>query len=74
MFYSKDRNKRFGKYLACKYDGITGMEAATIDMSTATGGIRDLSRKDGQHAVVLSTAELAECSCPDHCDRDHDRD
>lgn len=23
---------------------------------------------------VLSTAELAECTCPDWCERDHDRD
>jgi hypothetical protein len=24
--------------------------------------------------VVLSTAELAECTCPEFCERDHDRD
>jgi hypothetical protein len=24
--------------------------------------------------IVLSTAELAECTCPDWCERDHDRD
>jgi hypothetical protein len=24
--------------------------------------------------IVLSSAELAECTCPDACDRDHDRD
>ena len=23
---------------------------------------------------VLSTAELAPCTCPDYCERDHDRD
>jgi hypothetical protein len=50
------------------------MEASTIDMSAATGGFRDVSREDGSRAVVLSTAELAECTCPDLCDRDHDRD
>ena len=25
-------------------------------------------------AVVLSAAELAECTCPEWCERDHDRD
>ena len=24
--------------------------------------------------IVLSTAELAPCTCPEYCDRDHDRD
>jgi hypothetical protein len=24
--------------------------------------------------IVLSTAELAECTCPEWCERDHDRD
>lgn len=24
--------------------------------------------------IVLSTAELADCTCPDWCERDHDRD
>ena len=24
--------------------------------------------------IVLSAAELAECTCPDACERDHDRD
>ena len=34
---------------------------------------RDVSRKDGT-VIVLSSAELVECNCPDACDRDHDRD
>lgn len=25
-------------------------------------------------ARILSTAELAECACPEFCERDHDRD
>ena len=31
---------------------------------------------DGQQAtiVVLTTAELAECTCPEFCERDHDTD
>jgi hypothetical protein len=24
--------------------------------------------------IVLTTAELAECTCPDFCERDHDND
>jgi hypothetical protein len=27
--------------------------------------------KKRRHAPVLSVAELAECTCPDLCDRDH---
>jgi hypothetical protein len=24
--------------------------------------------------IVLSSAELSPCTCPDYCERDHDRD
>lgn len=34
---------------------------------------RELARRDAS-VVVLCTAELAECTCPDSCERDHDRD
>lgn len=42
---------------------------------TARGeyGPREVSRREAS-AIVLSSAELAECTCPDACDRDHDRD
>lgn len=30
-------------------------------------------RRDAS-VIILSTAELAECTCPDWCERDHDRD
>ena len=49
------------------------MEAATVDTTGFGRGLRDVPRKDAG-LIVLSTAELAECTCPDHCDRDHDRD
>jgi hypothetical protein len=26
------------------------------------------------HLSYLSTSEVAECTCPDWCERDHDRD
>jgi hypothetical protein len=29
---------------------------------------------DGTSADELCTAEQAECSCPDFCERDHDQD
>jgi hypothetical protein len=32
------------------------------------------SGSDGGTAVVLTTAELAECTCPEFCERDHDLD
>jgi hypothetical protein len=34
---------------------------------------REAVRREGT-VVVLSSAELVECNCPDACDRDHDRD
>lgn len=41
----------------------------------------DIQVREGKEAAathtavtVLSTAELAECTCPDWCERDHDRD
>lgn len=34
---------------------------------------RESMRRDAS-VIVLSSAELAECTCPDACDRDHDRD
>jgi hypothetical protein len=33
------------------------------------GAVRRPSQRD-----VTSTAERAECTCPDYCERDHDRD
>jgi hypothetical protein len=36
------------------------------------------ARKDGEerrlHPGAPTTAELAECTCPDFCERDHDTD
>jgi len=49
------------------------MEAATVDTTGFGRGLRDVPRKDSA-VIVLSSAELAECTCPDLCDRDHDRD
>jgi hypothetical protein len=48
------------------------------EMHTAALDIvrEDLAREAAGEAsvIVLSTAELAECTCPDWCERDHDRD
>jgi hypothetical protein len=49
------------------------MEAATVDTKAFARPLRDVQRKEAA-VVVLSSAELAECTCPDFCDRDHDRD
>lgn len=49
------------------------MEAATVDTTGLRREIRDVPRMDAT-VIVLSSAELAECTCPDFCDRDHDRD
>jgi len=35
---------------------------------------RPVARNSSVDAHALSTAELAECTCPDFCERDHDTD
>jgi hypothetical protein len=49
------------------------MEAATVDTTRIRRELREVPRKEAS-ATVLSSAELVECTCPDPCDRDHDRD
>jgi hypothetical protein len=49
------------------------MRTATIDIATEAPRA-GLTERPGASIVVLSTAELAECTCPDSCERDHDRD
>jgi len=51
------------------------------EMSSAAIHTREYERDDRRQAarregtvIVLSSAELVECNCPDACDRDHDRD
>jgi hypothetical protein len=46
---------------------------AAIDLLIHEPQTEDVQRRD-QSIPVLSTAELAECTCPDWCERDHDRD
>jgi hypothetical protein len=46
---------------------------AAIDILTDYPEIEEGRRTDVP-MVVLSSAELAECTCPDWCERDHDRD
>jgi hypothetical protein len=36
-------------------------------------GAREPDRAEAS-VVVLTSAELAECTCPEWCERDHDRD
>jgi hypothetical protein len=43
-----------------------GSEAGTVELVE-----REPARAS---IVVLTTAELAECTCPEFCERDHDRD
>jgi hypothetical protein len=46
---------------------------AAIDILTNYPETEDGLRTDAP-VVVLSSAELAECTCPEWCERDHDRD
>jgi hypothetical protein len=50
----------------------TAMEIQVIERPKRYEGEPD-SRPVAQQSY-LSTAELAECTCPDPCERDHDRD
>jgi hypothetical protein len=49
------------------------MRTATIETTRHESAPRDVVRREAS-VIVLSSAELAECTCPDACDRDHDRD
>ena len=44
--------------------------------SIAVAELSELDTSDTSERlpVVLSTAELAECTCPEFCERDHDVD
>ena len=55
---------------AIGYLGV--MRTATIDIATEVPP-REVEREEAS-IIVLSTAELADCTCPDWCERDHDRD
>jgi hypothetical protein len=35
---------------------------------------RHESQEEQAEASLICTAEVAECTCPDFCERDHDRD
>ena len=50
-----------------------GMRTATIDIATDPAPGEAIDSEEAP-ILVLSTAELAECTCPDWCERDHDRD
>jgi hypothetical protein len=49
------------------------MQTAAAPMKARADEVRVVSRKE-RTSVVLTSAELAECTCPDWCERDHDRD
>jgi len=44
-----------------------------MEPSSIQSWIRD-EESGEREEVVLTTAELAECTCPDPCERDHDFD
>jgi hypothetical protein len=53
-----------------------GSNRRLIDqMPSNEAGYPQATRTNGIHdGLVLSTAELAECNCPEFCERDHDTD
>ena len=55
---------------------LFGSNRRLIDQmpSNEAGFVRASSPNGIHDAPVLSTAELAECNCPEYCERDHDID
>jgi hypothetical protein len=49
------------------------MRGAAVQTREQERDDRSVARREGS-VIVLSSAELVECNCPDACDRDHDRD
>lgn len=49
------------------------MRTATIQTAPHESEAREAARRDAS-VIVLSSAELADCTCPEWCERDHDRD
>jgi len=41
---------------------------------SAPPAVLDKPHEVPSEAPVLTTAEVAECTCPDFCERDHERD
>lgn len=56
---------------AIGYVGVMGSAAIETPIETPLGEAGE--REEGS-VLVLCTADLAECTCPDACERDHDRD
>ncbi len=50
------------------------MQVSTISQSLVECDIDDAPVARGAASLVLSTAEVASCTCPEWCERDHDRD
>ena len=53
--------------------GSEMLQRAVMEPSSIQSWIRD-EESGEREEVVLTTAELAECTCPDPCERDHDFD
>lgn len=51
---------------------MAAMEAAAA--MEAESEERQDARTPARRLSYLSTAEVAECTCPEACERDHDRD
>ena len=50
------------------------MEASVVTNVLLECDIDDEPVPRGAASLVLSTAEVAPCACPEACERDHDRD
>ncbi len=46
----------------------------TVRTTLGRRGTSPVARPGDQRPVVVSHAESAECTCPEHCERDHERD
>ena len=51
-----------------------GMILDTVRTTLGRRGMPPVPRPVEPRPIVLSHAELAECTCPEHCERDHEND
>jgi hypothetical protein len=60
------------------YHRGSGFPNTTMQTATIPILLQDSRHEDGRRLeasfAILSTAETAECTCPEWCERDHDRD
>jgi hypothetical protein len=72
--YLSERSKETMGVIGPRGFTIDGYGKGAVMSATATLPLQVESPVRAEANEVVTSAELAECSCPDSCERDHDRD